>query len=120
MGCAQGRCATRLRYAPTCKASLILNYVGALRLNPPALKQAEIDFDGRLYGDRLPVLGAGIELPLADGLKRLLIETHTKAANDLHILCSAIDADSRRNDDRALIRRGARFLGVLRLDFVSE
>src|SRR5690348_13698731 len=24
--CAQGRCATRLRYAPTCEASLILNH----------------------------------------------------------------------------------------------
>ena len=26
MGCAQGRCATRLRYAPTSEASLILNH----------------------------------------------------------------------------------------------
>jgi hypothetical protein len=25
--CAQGRCATRLRYAPTCKALLILNHL---------------------------------------------------------------------------------------------
>src|SRR5690349_82901 len=31
--CAQGRCATRLRYAPTCEALLILNY---LRVEHPS------------------------------------------------------------------------------------
>src|SRR5215471_8665209 len=40
--CAQGRCATRLRYAPTSEASLILNHLRYYRHHPGSPNRAKV------------------------------------------------------------------------------
>jgi hypothetical protein len=87
--CAQGRCATRLRYAPTCEASLILNY---LRSEHPFQNQISVSktyqnltlssarfiqqlrhgvlfvLIGKLWFIKTPVVYAGIELNSLDNI----------------------------------------------------
>jgi hypothetical protein len=52
--CAQGRCATRLRYAPTFYVCLILNHAGARAVEPAFARLARISVAMKSRADGLP------------------------------------------------------------------
>jgi hypothetical protein len=64
--CAQGRCATRLRYAPTLTAALILNYSRALPdlMYAPSMSVIGLAGQARSYpGGRLDEAKIGMYFP---------------------------------------------------------
>jgi hypothetical protein len=61
--CAQGRCATRLRYAPTFAASLILNHFLNFRNCPPCPNRPKNAFDPQKHRDKTHQLGLSVSKP---------------------------------------------------------
>ena len=87
-----------------------------IKLDYDVSQQAKIDFDSGHHRHRLAVLGAGLELPLADGLKRLFIQAEPEAADDSHVLSGAVGGNGDRDYDGSLILCGACLFAVIRFD----
>src|ERR1700722_2342345 len=83
-------------------------------------QQAEVDFDGSFYRDRLAVLLARGELPLRHGFHGLFIETQAKALHYLDVGRLARRIDLHIKHDRSLMLGLARFFRIFGLSLREQ
>jgi hypothetical protein len=70
--------------------------------------------------DRRAVTTGGREAPLADGLRRPLVQSRAEALQNAHAADASVGLDDHFQDDLALDVPATRFLGVLGLDLAEK
>jgi len=63
----------------------------------------EIDFDGNLYGNRVPIFHTRLEAILFSNFDRFFIQPHTQRAENAHFSWDAVDPNDHADEARALI-----------------